>query len=75
MKDATTSSSPPLKPFLILKDGHGNVSLTVRETRHNSQGYAWVMKRLVAQTFKSTAAARAYAIEEFGAKPGEFSLK
>jgi hypothetical protein len=65
----------PLKPFLILKDDEGNVRLTVRETRHNSQGYPWVVKNLVEELFKTSAAARAYAVEEFGAKAGEFSFR
>ena len=64
-----------VKPFLIAKDEAGEVRLTVRETRHNSQGYPWVTARLVEQTFKSTSAARAYAVEEFGAKAGEFATR
>ena len=63
----------PVKPFLIEKDDEGNVRLTVRETRYNSQGYPWVVKKEVDQTFKTAAAARAYAVEEFGGKAGEFA--
>lgn len=68
-------SSTQVKPFLIAKDERGDVRLTVRETRFNSQGYPWVTRVLVEQTFKTPAAARAYAAEEFGAKAGEFSSK
>jgi len=70
--------SPPkpplaLKPFLIEKNEEGLVRLTVRETRYNSQGYPWVLESLVEETFKTVAAARAYAVDQFGAKAGEFS--
>jgi hypothetical protein len=64
-----------LKPFLIARNEEGQVRLTVRETRHNSQGYPLVSKKLVEECFKTSAAARAYAVEEFGAKPGEFSTR
>ena len=64
-----------LKPFLIAKDDEGQVRLTVRQTRHNSQGYPLVTKTLVDKCFKTSAAARAYAIEEFRAKPGEFATR
>ena len=68
-------ASDTLKPFLITKDEEGQVRLTVRETRYNSQGYPLVTKVLVEERFKTTAAARAYATEEFGAKTGEFSTR
>ena len=63
------------KPFLIAKDEHGQYRLTVRETRRNSQGYPWVVRTLVEQSFASTAAARAFATAEYGAKPGEFASR
>ncbi|MEO6040523.1 MAG: hypothetical protein ABIP41_01350 [Croceibacterium sp.] len=62
-----------VKPFLIAKDDAGQTRLTVRETRFNSQGYPWVTATLVEQSFKTPAAARVYATENFGAKAGEFS--
>jgi hypothetical protein len=65
----------PLKPFLIAKDEEGQVRLTVRETRHNSQGYPWVTNRLIEQVFATAAAARSFAVAEFGAKPGEFASR
>ena len=63
------------KPFLIAKDEQGEIRLTVRETRRNSQGYPWVVRTLVERRFASTAAARAFATAEFGAKPGEFASR
>jgi len=67
--------TPPMKPFLITKDEHGQVRLTLRQVRHNSQGYPWILRTLVEQTFSSSVAARRYASEHFGAKPGEFTSK
>ena len=65
----------PVRPYLIAKDEEGRFRVTVRETRYNSQGYPWVLQTAVEQTFKTTAAARAYAVDQFGAKPGEFSAR
>ena len=65
----------PVKPFLIEKNPEGLVRLTVRETRYNSQGYPWVTPVPVEQTFKTAAAARAYAVDQFGAKAGEFATR
>ena len=64
-----------LKPFLIAKDELGQVRLTLRETRHNSQGYPWVLRTMVEQSFTTSAAAKAYASEQFGAKRGDFASK
>lgn len=63
------------KPFLIAKDDDGRFRLTVRETRRNSQGYPWVVRTLVEQSFASPAAARAFATAEYGAKTGEFASR
>jgi hypothetical protein len=68
-------SYTPVKPFLITKDDAGIVRLTLRETRHNSQGYPLVTPTLVDQAFNTTTAARRYASEHFGAKAGEFATK
>ncbi len=67
--------SDPVKPFLIAKDADGQVRLTLRETRRNSQDYPWVLSTVVEQSFTSPAAAKAYAVEHHGAKPGEFASK
>lgn len=69
------STTTPVKPFLIVADEQGQVRLTLRETRHNSQGYPWILKTPVEQSFATTAAARKYASEHFGAKAGEFATK
>jgi hypothetical protein len=67
--------SAPVKPFLITKEEDGRVRLTLREIRHNSQGYPWVLPVPVEQDFDTVSAARKYASEHFGAKPGEFTSK
>ena len=64
-----------VKPFLIDKEQEGSYRLVVRETRYNSQNYPIVTSTTVDASFKSTAAARAYASEHFGAVPGEFAIK
>lgn len=71
----TTTADKPVKPFLITKTDDGQVRLTVRETRFNSQGFPWIIERAVEGTFKNAAAARAHATEEFSAKAGEFATK
>lgn len=66
-------TDPKYRPFLINKDADGNVRLTVRTTRYNSQGYPLITAQLQDELFKSAAAARAYAQEHFGARPGEYA--
>jgi hypothetical protein len=68
-------SKSALRPFLISKDEEGAVRLTVRETRYNSQHYPLVTSTMHADSFKTAAAARAYAKEHFGAEAGEFASK
>ena len=68
------TSAPP-KPFKIAKDEQGDLRLTVRETRYNSQGYPWVIESVEEESFKSAAAARAFATEHYGAQAGQFSTK
>lgn len=65
----------PIRPFLIARDEDGNVRLTVRETRYNSQHYPLVTATLQPETFKTATAARAFAAEHFGAEPGQFAAK
>ena len=65
----------PVKPFLIVKDDEGQVRLTVRETRYNSQGYPLVTSTMVEEPFKTATAARAHAREHFGAEAGQFASK
>lgn len=66
---------PKSRPFLINKDVEGNIRLTVRSTRYNSQGYPLVDSALQAEIFKTASAARAFARDNFQAKPGEYSSK
>ncbi|HEV2867608.1 MAG TPA: hypothetical protein VGX37_13955 [Allosphingosinicella sp.] len=63
------------KPFLISKAADGSYRLTVRETRYNSQNYPIVSANVVPESFASTAAARAYARDRYGAVAGEFTIK
>jgi hypothetical protein len=65
----------PVKPYLIAKNEEGEVRLTVRETRYNSQNYPIVTATLVEEPFKTATAARAYAKEHFGAEAGQFAAK
>ena len=65
----------PVKPFLIAKDETGQVRLTIRETRFNSQGYPLVTSTLLEETFRTLTAARAHAKEHFGAEAGDFAAK
>ena len=68
-------TDPKSRPFLINKDVEGNVRLTVRSTRYNSQGYPLVDTALQTELFKTASAARAFARDNFRAQPGEYSSK
>jgi hypothetical protein len=63
------------KPFKIAKDEEGQMRLTIRNTRFNSQGYPLVTEVLEEESFKTATAARAYATEHYGAEPGQFATK
>lgn len=64
-----------LRPFLINKDAEGNFRLTVRDTRYNSQGYPLIDSTLQAELFKTAAAAKAFARDNFRAEPGQYATK
>jgi len=68
-------TDPKSRPFLINKDCEGNVRLTVRTTRYNSQGYPLIDAELQSELFKTAAAARAFARDNFQAQPGEYASK
>ena len=68
-------SREKIQPFLINKDEEGNFRLTVRDTRHNSQGYPIVTSTLQEQCFKTAAAARTFAQTSFKAEAGQFATK
>lgn len=61
--------------FLIAKDGEGDFRITICDTRYNSQSYPTVTSSLQAETFKTAAAARAFAKAELGAEAGQFASK
>jgi hypothetical protein len=62
-------------PFLIAKGDDGAFRLTVRTTRYNSWGYPLTDSKAVDESFKTAAAARAYAKEHYGAEAGQFASK
>jgi len=64
-----------LRPFLVQKDEEGNYRLTVRTTRYNSQGYPLVDVALQNEVFPTATAAKAFARDNFQAKPGEYATK
>ena len=68
-------SSDQVRPFLINKDTGGNFRLTVRDTRYNSQGYPIVSADLQTECFKTAAAAKAFARDNFRAVPGQYAMK
>ena len=68
-------SKTPVRPFLIAKDAEGDVRLTIRETRYNSQNYPLVTSTVHEDRFKTATAARAFAKEHFGAEIGQFASK
>ena len=65
----------PVRPYLIAKDEDGNVRLTIRETRYNSQGYPLVTETRLDESFKTATAARNHAKDRFGAEAGQFATK
>ncbi len=68
-------ADPKSRPFLIEKDPEGNFRLSVRTTRYNSQGYPLVDVALQEQIFKTAAAAKMFARDNFRAQPGEYATK
>ncbi|HKX80298.1 MAG TPA: hypothetical protein VJM34_17435 [Novosphingobium sp.] len=64
-----------LRPFLINKDEEGNFRLTLRTARYNSIGFRLVDIELQEQRFQTAAAAKAFARENFNARPGEYATK
>jgi len=72
-KSAADKSRVPVKPYLVTTDEDGQFRLTVRRTRYNSQNYPLVDSELRVETFRSMAAVRAFARDEFGAEAGQFA--
>jgi hypothetical protein len=63
------------RPFLINQDAEGHFRLTVRDVRYNSQGYPIVTGTLQDERFKSAAAAKTWARDNFNAKAGQYASK
>lgn len=66
-------SRTELKPFLISKSLDGFFRLTIRDTHYNSLGYPIVKSSVHEEIFKTAAAAKAFARDNFGAKAGEYA--
>ncbi len=64
-----------IRPFLITRDTAGNVRLSVRDVRYNSQGYPLVTAVLQDTLFETVAAARSFARQNFQAVAGQYELK
>ena len=71
----TPDARPDTRPFLISKDDDGQVRLTLRSTRYNMQNYPIVTSTLLDETFRTAAAARAFAKAHYGAEAGQFATK
>jgi hypothetical protein len=67
--------SRAIRPFLIAKHGDGHVRITERVTRYNSQNYPLVTSTVQPETFKTIAAAKAFARDHLGARDGDFASK
>lgn len=63
-----------IRPFLISRDAEGNVRLSVRDVRYNSQGYPLVTAVLQDTLFETVAAARSFARTHFKAVAGQYEL-
>lgn len=68
-------SRVPVRPFLVAKDEDGAFRVTVRTTRYNSQGYPLVSAELLADTFRTQTAARAFVREQYRAEAGDIATK
>ncbi|MFM6949865.1 MAG: hypothetical protein ACKOW1_02440 [Novosphingobium sp.] len=68
-------SQDVIRPFLIDRDAEGNVRLSVRDVRYNSQGYPLVTAVLQDALFETVAAARRHARDHFQAIAGQYELK
>ncbi len=68
-------SREKVRPFLITKGEDGNYSLTIRDTRYNSQNYPIVTSTLQKEVFATATAARNFARDNFNAEVGQFATK
>jgi hypothetical protein len=63
------------RPYLIVGGTDGKFSLSLRDTRFNSQNYPVIVTTPLDETFGTAAAARAFAKEQYGAAAGEFEIQ
>ncbi|WP_116091969.1 hypothetical protein [Sphingomonas crusticola] len=64
-----------VKPYLITKNPEGAISIAVRTTRLNSQGYPLVSSETLEQSFRTATLARSFLRETYGAEPGDIAIK
>ncbi len=64
-----------VRPYLVAKDEAGQVRVTVRGTRFNSQGYPLVTTKLLEDVFPTIAAGKAYVRNELGGTADQIALK
>ena len=65
----------PVKPYLVAKDEHGVFRITVRTTRHNSQGYPLVSSELLENEFPTQMLARTFVRQTYKAETSEITSK
>lgn len=63
------------RPYLVAKDAEGQVRVTVRSTRFNSQGYPLVTSTMLDDVFPTITAARAYVRDNLKGEAGDIALK
>jgi hypothetical protein len=63
------------RPYLVAKDADGQVRITVRATRFNSQGYPLVTSTMLDNVFPTISAARTYVREELRGEATDIALK
>ena len=68
-------SRTAIRPYLVAKAEDGQVRVTVRTTRFNSQGYPLVSSEMLAQGFPTLAQARSYLRSEYKAEATDIATK
>ena len=64
-----------VKPYLLIKDAEGAISVSVRTTRLNSQGYPLVSSETLDNSFATATKARAFLRETYGAEAVDIATK
>jgi hypothetical protein len=68
-------SRVPVRPYLVTKDEGGVFRVTVRTTRHNSQGYPLVSSEVLEDGFRTQTLARTFIRETYRAEANEIATK